>query len=172
MAVHKVLIMGDPRLYETSQTVEDVSQSLVQVLIEDMWETMYSLDGAGLAAPQIGALLRIVVFEVKVNPRYPDVEPVPKTVMINPVIEPLGLDKEEGWEGCLSLPGLRGLVPRYTHIRYSGLDENGVEFAREVSGFHARVVQHEVDHLDGVLYPFRISNLQNFGFEEGLLDAT
>ena len=170
MTVRKVLTMGDPRLYQISQPVKAVSQVSVQELIEDMWDTIYDLDGAGLAAPQIGVLQRVVIFEVGANPRYPDVESVPKTVLINPVIEPLGPEQDEGWEGCLSVPGLRGLVPRYTHIKYRGMDQNGAELEREVSGFHARVVQHECDHLDGILYPIKIRDLRNLMFEDHLTE--
>jgi len=126
------------------------------------------LNGAGLAAPQIGVALRVVIFGVHSNPRYPDVEEVPDTVLINPVLTPLGEEMEEGWEGCLSVPGMRGWVPRYTRLRYRGYDALGTPFARDVSGFHARVVQHEVDHLDGVLYPMRIRDMTKFGFNEAL----
>jgi peptide deformylase len=129
---------------------------------------MAHLNGAGLAAPQIGVLLRVVIFGVHANPRYPDVEEVPDTVLINPVITPLANDMEEGWEGCLSVPGMRGWVPRYTKLKYSGYDEKGKRFVREVSGFHARVVQHECDHLDGVLYPMRIRDFTKFGFNDAL----
>ena len=133
-----------------------------------MRDTMHALDGVGLAAPQIGVNLRVVIFEVSSNPRYPDAETVPQTVLINPVLTPLSDAMEEGWEGCLSVPGMRGLVPRYTHLRYQGHDEYGALIDRTVSGFHARVVQHECDHLDGILYPMRIRDMKNFGFSEVL----
>ena len=137
-------------------------------LLADMRDTMHALDGVGLAAPQIGENLRVVIFEVSKNPRYPDAETVPQTVLINPVLTPLSDAMEEGWEGCLSVPGMRGLVPRYTHLRYQGHDEYGALIDRTVSGFHARVVQHECDHLDGILYPMRIRDMKNFGFSEVL----
>jgi peptide deformylase len=129
---------------------------------------MHALNGVGLAAPQIGVSLRVIIFEVANNPRYPEVETVPQTVLINPVLTPLSDAMEEGWEGCLSVPGMRGLVPRYTHLRYQGRDEYGAIIDRTVSGFHARVVQHECDHLDGILYPMRIRDLKNFGFNEAI----
>jgi peptide deformylase len=133
-----------------------------------MQDTMVHLNGAGLAAPQIGVGLRVVIFGVRSNPRYPDVEEVPDTVLLNPVLTPLGAEMDEGWEGCLSVPGMRGSVPRYKRLRYAGYDEKGQPFEREVSDFHARVVQHEVDHLDGILYPMRIRDLRKFGFNEAL----
>jgi peptide deformylase len=133
-----------------------------------MRDTMHALNGVGLAAPQIGISLRVVIFEVANNPRYPEAETVPQTVLINPVLTPLSNAMEEGWEGCLSVPGMRGLVPRYTHLRYQGRDEYGAIIDRTVSGFHARVVQHECDHLDGILYPMRIRDLKNFGFNEAI----
>jgi peptide deformylase len=157
--------MGDPRLLERSRAVERFDTPELHALIADMRETMAALNGAGLAAPQIGILQRIVIFGVSANPRYPDAEEVPQTVLINPTLEPLQpLEIEEEWEGCLSVPGMRGLVPRFRHLRYFGFDANGRPIDRTVSGFHARVVQHEVDHLDGVLYPTRIRDLRNFGF--------
>lgn len=160
--------MGDPLLRQVAVKVERFDGELA-TLIADMDETMRSLNGAGLAAPQIGVSLRVVIFELKENPRYPDVEPVPYTVLINPVLTPLRTDeREEGWEGCLSVPGMRGLVPRYRHLRYQGVDPQGRPIDRTVQGFHARVVQHEVDHLDGILYPQRILDLRNFGFEDAL----
>jgi peptide deformylase len=137
-------------------------------LLQDMRDTMAHLNGAGLAAPQIGVGLRVVIFGVRGNPRYPDVEEVPDTVLINPTLTPLSDEMEEGWEGCLSVPGMRGWVPRYTRLKYAGYDQHGKRFVREVSGFHARVVQHEVDHLDGVLYPMRIRDFTRFGFNEAL----
>lgn len=160
--------MGDDRLLRVSRPVADFGSPELASLLEDMRETMDHLDGAGLAAPQIGVDLRVVMFGFDVNPRYPEAGSVPFTVLINPVLEPLGPEQEEGWEGCLSLPGLRGLVPRFARLRYSGRDEHGDRIVREVEGFHARVVQHECDHLDGILYPMRIRDLRNFGFTEVL----
>jgi peptide deformylase len=161
--------MGDPALLRVSEPVRDIESAQLRELLADMRETMAALEGAGLAAPQIGIPLRIVIFGTgAANPRYPDEEVVPPTVLINPEIEPLAEQIEDGWEGCLSVPGLRGLVPRYLHIRYRGLDEDGRRIDRRVSGFHARVVQHEVDHLDGILYPMRITDLRRFGFQEEL----
>ncbi len=168
MAVKETLKMGHPLLSQVAQAVTDFNTPELSALVQDMFDTMAALDGAGLAAPQIGVSRRVVIFGVEANPRYPEVEEVPMTVLINPEIEVLEQRQEEGWEGCLSLPGLRGLVPRYVHIRYSGYDPAGKRFAREASGFHARVVQHEVDHLDGILYPQRIRDLRNFGFESEL----
>jgi len=166
--IRDVLRMGDPRLWLLSQPIKDFETSELAELLQDMRDTMAHLNGAGLAAPQIGVLLRVVIFGVHANPRYPDVEEVPDTVLINPVITPLASDVEEGWEGCLSVPGMRGWVPRYTKLKYSGYDEYGKRFVREVSGFHARVVQHECDHLDGVLYPMRIRDFTKFGFNDAL----
>jgi peptide deformylase len=166
--IRPVLRMGDPRLLEISRPVTRFGDSFLKELLADMRDTMAHLNGAGLAAPQIGVLARVVIFGVKGNPRYPDVEEVPDTVLINPVLKPLAEDMEEGWEGCLSVPGMRGLVPRYTRLHYSGFDENGKPFERVAEGFHARVVQHEVDHLDGILYPRRIRDLTQFGFNEAL----
>jgi len=143
----------------------------LRALVSDMDDTMRALDGAGLAAPQIGVPLRVVIFEVNRNPRYPDAETVPYTVLVNPVLQPLGDEQEEGWEGCLSVPGMRGLVPRFRRLRYRGLDIEGREVDRVVEGFHARVVQHEVDHLDGVLYPMRIRDLRNFGYTDTLFPS-
>ena len=160
--------MGDPRLFQKSSPVERFGTGELRQLLEDMRDTMAHLHGAGLAAPQIGVLQRVVIFGVHANPRYPDVEEVPDTVLINPVLTPLASEMEEGWEGCLSVPGMRGWVPRFKSLRYSGFDETGKSFQREVSGFHARVVQHEVDHLDGVLYPMRIRDFTRFGFNEAL----
>jgi peptide deformylase len=166
--IREVLRMGDPRLLETSRPVSAFGTAELLALIADMRDTMAHLNGAGLAAPQIGAPLRVVIFGVAGNPRYPDAEEVPDTVLINPVLTPIGEEMEEGWEGCLSVPGMRGWVPRYTKLKYSGYDEHGKRFVREVSGFHARVVQHECDHLDGVLYPMRIRDFTRFGFNEAL----
>ena len=164
--IRPVLRMGDPRLWQKSRPVENFGD--LKGLLVDMRDTMAHLNGAGLAAPQIGVPLRVVIFGVTANPRYPDIEPVPDTVLINPVLTPLSVEMEEGWEGCLSVPGMRGWVPRYRRLMYSGLDEHGAKFERTVDGFHARVVQHEVDHLDGVLYPMRIRDLTKFGFNEEL----
>jgi peptide deformylase len=166
--IREVLRMGDPRLLQRSQEVGVFGTPELEALLQDMRDTMAHLNGAGLAAPQIGVGLRVVIFGVHANPRYPDVEEVPDTVLINPVLTPLGAEMEEGWEGCLSVPGMRGSVPRYKRLRYSGCDEKGQRFEREVADFHARVVQHEVDHLDGILYPMRIRDLAKFGFNEAL----
>jgi peptide deformylase len=166
--IREVLRMGDPRLWQRSQEVKEFGTPELFGLLADMRDTMAHLNGAGLAAPQIGVGLRVVIFGVHANPRYPDVEEVPDTVLINPVLTPLDDEMEEGWEGCLSVPGMRGWVPRYKSLRYRGFDVLGTPFAREVSGFHARVVQHEVDHLDGVLYPMRIRDMTKFGFNEAL----
>lgn len=168
MAIKPVLRMGDPRLLEPSRPVERFGTSELRELIADMDDTMRALDGAGLAAPQIGVGLQVVIFGVDYNPRYPDAEPVPYTTLINPVLAPIGNEIEEGWEGCLSVPGMRGLVPRYQELRYRGYDPTGGTIDRTVSGFHARVVQHECDHLAGILYPMRIRDLRNFGFNEEL----
>jgi peptide deformylase len=168
MAIREVLRMGDPRLLEVSQAVRDIPSPELSQLLADMRDTMQAHAGAGIAAPQIGVLQRVVIFGLTQNPRYPDAEPVPQTVLINPQIELLGDDVEDGWEGCLSVPGMRGLVPRFKSLRYRGVDEFGRAIDRTVSGFHARVVQHEVDHLDGVLYPTRIRDLRQFGFSEAL----
>ena len=166
--IRDVLRMGDPRLLQRSQEIKECGTPELRALLQDMRDTMAHLNGAGLAAPQIGVGLRVVIFGVHANPRYPQAEEVPDTVLINPVLEPLGPELEEGWEGCLSVPGMRGVVPRYKRLRYRGVDENGKPFEREVSDFHARVVQHEVDHLDGILYPMRIRDLSKFGFNEAL----
>jgi peptide deformylase len=168
MAVKPVLKMGDPRLLQPSRPVERFGTVELEALIADMRDTMAALDGAGLAAPQIGVGLQVVIFGVDANPRYPDAEPVPYTVLVNPRLTPLGDEMEEAWEGCLSVPGMRGLVPRYKHLRYQGCDQNGAPIDRSVSGFHARVVQHECDHLAGVLYPMRVRDLRHFGFSEAL----
>jgi peptide deformylase len=168
MAVKPVLRMGDARLLQTASPIAQFDTPQLQELLVDMHDTMTALNGAGLAAPQIGVSQRVVIFGVGQNPRYPDAAEVPYTVLINPVLQPLDEEVEEGWEGCLSVPGMRGLVPRYHSLRYTGFDASGVPIDRTVSGFHARVVQHEVDHLDGVLYPMRIRDLRNFGFNEEL----
>jgi len=166
--IREVLRMGDPRLLEVARPVETLGTPELLALIADMRDTMAHLDGAGLAAPQIGVGLRVVIFGVKSNPRYPDAEEVPDTVLVNPTLTPIGSDQEEGWEGCLSVPGMRGVVPRYCRLRYRGFDAHGAEIDRTVTGFHARVVQHECDHLDGILYPMRIRDLANFGFIDAL----
>ena len=166
--IRPVLRMGDPRLWQKSRPLEDFNTKELNDLLADMRDTMAHLNGAGLAAPQIGVPLRVVIFGVTSNPRYPDIEPVPDTVLINPALTPLSSEEEEGWEGCLSVPGMRGWVPRFKKLRYSGYDERGRRFQRDVEGFHARVVQHEVDHLDGILYPMRIRDLTRFGFNEAL----
>jgi peptide deformylase len=166
--IHPVLRMGDPRLLRVARPVERFDTPELHALVADLFDTMAARNGAGIAAPQIGVDLRVVIFGFESNPRYPDAEPVPPTVLVNPVIEPLGPEEEEGWEGCLSVPGLRGWVPRFARIRYRGFDANGTPIEREAGGFHARVVQHECDHLDGVLYPRRIRDLTRFGFIEAL----
>lgn len=168
MAIRDVLKMGDPRLLEPARPVADFASLELSQLIVDMHDTMRALNGAGLAAPQIGVGLQVVIFEVSANPRYPDAESVPFTVLINPLLTPLSDTVEAGWEGCLSVPGMRGLVPRHTDLRYQGFDAAGKPVDRSVSGFHARVVQHEVDHLHGILYPMRIRDLRDFGFTETL----
>ncbi len=160
--------MGDARLLRRAGEVSAFDTPELHSLLADMRDTMLAMDGVGLAAPQIGENLRVVIFEVAGNPRYPDAEAVPQTVLINPVITPLKKTMEEDWEGCLSVPGLRGMVPRYTHIRYQGRDEYGALIDRTVSGFHARVVQHECDHLDGILYPMRMRDLRQLGYTDVL----
>ncbi len=168
MSVRRVLKMGDPVLYRKAEPVQEFNTPELSALIADMFDTMAALNGAGLAAPQIGVSQRVVIFSVESNPRYPNVEPVPSTVLINPVLTPLGNDMEDGWEGCLSVPGLRGLVSRYHKLRYTGFDQHGQPIDRTVSGFHARVVQHECDHLDGILYPMRLRDMRLLGFEDAL----
>lgn len=168
MAIREVLKMGDPRLLEPARPVADFASLELTQLLVDMHDTMRALNGAGLAAPQIGVGLQVVIFGVEANPRYPDAESVPFTVLINPVLTPLSDAMEEGWEGCLSVPGMRGLVPRHTDLRYQGFDAAGQPIDRSVYGFHARVVQHEVDHLHGILYPMRIRDLRDFGFTDTL----
>ena len=169
MAVKEVLKMGHPLLQQVAKPVTEFNTPELDALIADMLDTMHALNGAGLAAPQIGVSKRVVIFEVAANPRYPDVEEVPRTVLINPEITPLDEAREAGWEGCLSVPGMRGLVSRPAHVRYTGVDQTGQSIEREVSHFHARVVQHEVDHLDGILYPQRLDDPRYFGFEEELV---
>lgn len=160
--------MGDPRLLQVAREVAAFGGEELLDLIADMRDTMSHLNGAGLAAPQIGVLLRVVIFGLSRNPRYPDADEVPQTLLINPVLEYPDEEKEEGWEGCLSVPGLRGLVPRFSRLRYRGFDQFGAPLARSVEGFHARVVQHECDHLDGVLYPMRMPDLSKLGFTDVL----
>jgi peptide deformylase len=168
MAIREILKMGDPRLLAVAEPVREFGTPALAGLLADMRDTMHDLEGAGLAAPQIGVGLRVVIFGFELNQRYPEADPVPFTVLINPVLTPLGNEQEEGWEGCLSVPGMRGLVPRYRDLRYSGVGALGEPIERTVSGFHARVVQHEVDHLDGILYPRRIRDLTQFGFTDAL----
>ncbi|HXZ47638.1 MAG TPA: peptide deformylase [Usitatibacter sp.] len=168
MAVREVLRMGHPVLRARAAPVESFGTPELLELVADMKDTMAAKNGAGLAAPQIGVGRRVVIFGVTRNPRYPDAEEVPFTVLVNPKIVLLTREVEEGWEGCLSVPGLRGLVPRYTKLRYSGFDEHGRPLEREAAGFHARVVQHECDHLDGILYPQRMTDLGKLGFNEEL----
>ena len=160
--------MGDPRLLAVAAPVREFGTPELENLLTDMRDTMHSLNGAGLAAPQIGVGLRVVIFGFELNPRYPEADSVPFTVLINPILTALDESLEDGWEGCLSVPGMRGLVPRYRNLRYTGVDAAGMPIDRSVSDFHARVVQHEVDHLDGILYPRRIRDLTQFGFNEAL----
>ena len=164
MSVHEILKMGDPRLLRVAQPVREFGTPALQALVADMFETMAAANGAGLAAPQIGIDLQLVIFGYTSNVRYPDAPPVPPTVLINPVITPLGDEQVNGWEGCLSVPGLRGVVPRHARIRYTGFDPEGRPIEREADGFHARVVQHECDHLIGRLYPTRMTDLTQFGY--------
>ncbi|WP_038216407.1 peptide deformylase [Xenophilus azovorans] len=175
MAIREILKMGDPRLLRVAQPVDAFDTDELHLLVRDMFETMQAVNGAGLAAPQIGVDRQVVIFGTGApNPRYPDAPPVPRTVLVNPVVTPLGDEEEEDWEGCLSVPGLRGVVPRFARIRYSGFDPYGDPIEREAEGFHARVVQHEVDHLLGKLYPMRVRDFSRFGFTEVLfpgLDA-
>ncbi|MDP1953454.1 MAG: peptide deformylase [Polaromonas sp.] len=175
MTIREILKMGDPRLLRIAPPVTGFDTDEIHLLVSDMFDTMRSVNGAGLAAPQIGVDLQLVIFGTDaVNPRYPDAPLVPRTVLLNPVITPLSDEEEDGWEGCLSVPGLRGLVPRYSRIRYTGVDPYGDPIDRTVEGFHARVVQHECDHLIGQLYPMRIRDFTQFGFTEVLfpgLDA-
>ena len=170
MAIQKVIKMGHPLLFQQAKKVEDFNTPELDNLLVDMKDTMEHLNGAGLAAPQIAISLRVVIFGVTSNPRYPDIEDIAETILINPEITVLDGEKESGWEGCLSVPHMRGLVPRYKSIKYRGYNQFGELIEREASGFHARVVQHEVDHLDGILYPQRIENIQNFGFEDALFE--
>ena len=171
MAIRPILRLGDPQLFQVATEVSEFNQPELDALVEDLFDTMAAEDGAGLAAPQIGVGLRVVIFGFDNNPRYPDNDAVPKTILINPQITPLSGDKEDGWEGCLSVPGMRGVVSRYSHIRYTGLDATGTTVDVTASGFHARVVQHECDHLDGIIYTQRLSNSKKFGFTEELLNS-
>jgi peptide deformylase len=168
MAVRSILKMGDPLLLRRAVEISKFDTPWLRELLVDMHDTMHAAGGAGLAAPQIGLSVRVVIFGFERNERYPDAPSVPPTVLVNPELAPLGVEEEEGWEGCLSVPGMRGLVARHAHIRYQGFDAHGKRIDREVQGFHARVVQHEVDHLDGVLYPMRIRDLSKFGFQDAL----
>lgn len=180
MAVREILKMGDPRLLRIAQAVTQFDSDDLHLLISDMLDTMLAADGAGLAAPQIGADLQVVIFGNNVvNPRYPDAPRVPRTVLVNPVLIPLSESRQnvevpevEDWEGCLSVPGLRGLVPRFARVRYTGFDQYGDPIDREVDGFHARVVQHECDHLIGTLYPMRMRDFSRFGFAEVLFPGS
>lgn len=166
MAIRDILRMGDPRLLRQAAPVGQFDTPELHALVADLFETMYAVNGAGLAAPQIGVDLQVVIFGFKKNVRYPDAPEVPETVLINPVLTPLSDAQEDGWEGCLSVPGLRGVVPRYTSLRYTGFDQYGNAIDRTVDGFHARVVQHECDHLIGMLYPMRIKDFSQFGFTD------
>ena len=169
MTIRDILKMGDSRLLRVAQPVTAFDTDELHQLVSDMFDTMRAVNGAGLAAPQIGVDLQLVIFGTDaVNPRYPDAPLVPRTVLLNPVIKPLGPEEEEGWEGCLSVPGLRGVVPRFTRLRYTGFDQDGRPIDRVAEGFHARVVQHECDHLDGILYPQRMTDMSRFGFNEEL----
>jgi peptide deformylase len=168
MTVRRVLKMGDPLLLQVAQPVVTFDSPELHGLVQDMFDTMAALNGAGLAAPQIGVSQRVVIFGVQANPRYPNAEPVPTTVLINPEIEILTDETDDAWEGCLSVPGMRGLVSRYTRLRYHGFDQHENPIEREAHGFHARVVQHECDHLDGILYPMRIRDFTRFGFNDAL----
>jgi len=168
MAVRNILCMGNPRLREIAAPVTAFNTTMLHALVRDLMDTMRAENGAGLAAPQIGVGLRVVVFGFESNPRYPDAEAVPETILVNPVIEPLSEHRNEDWEGCLSVPGLRGVVPRWSHIRYSGFDHRGTPIERQARDFHARVVQHECDHLDGILYPQRMTDMSRFGFLDEL----
>jgi peptide deformylase len=174
MTVREILKMGDTRLLRQAEPVLEFSTAELQALIGDMFDTMHAANGAGLAAPQIGVNLQLVIFGFGQNSRYPDAPGVPETVLLNPRLTPLSDEMEEGWEGCLSVPGLRGMVPRWSRLHYEGVDQYGQPIVRDVDGFHARVVQHECDHLAGVLYPMRIKDFSRFGFVDVLfpgLDA-
>jgi peptide deformylase len=164
--IRDILRMGDPRLLQPSRPVEALGTPALDHLLRDLRDTMAANDGAGLAAPQIGVPLQVVIFGVERTPRYPDADPVPYTELVNPALVPLSDEMEEGWEGCLSVPGLRGVVPRYRRLRYEGFDPQGRPIRREVEGFHARVVQHECDHLRGILYPMRMRDFTRFGYTD------
>jgi peptide deformylase len=166
MTIREILRMGDPRLLRVAEPVREFNTPQLDALIADMFETMHAANGAGLAAPQIGVNLQLVIFGFRQNPRYPDAPEVPETVLINPTLKPLSDEMEEGFEGCLSVPGLRGSVPRYTRLHYEGFDQRGNRISRDAEDFHARVVQHEVDHLLGILYPMRIKDFSRFGFTQ------
>lgn len=168
MTVREILKMGDPRLLRQAEPVKEFDTPELHGLIADMFDTMRAANGAGLAAPQIGVNLQLVIFGFKQNPRYPEAPEVPETVLINPVLKPLSEEMEEGWEGCLSVPGMRGVVPRWSRLHYEGFDQYGKTISRDADGFHARVVQHECDHLAGMLYPMRIKDFSRFGFTEVL----
>lgn len=175
MAIREILKMGDPRLLRRAEPVTNFGAPELDALVRDMFDTIHAVNGAGLAAPQIGVNLQMVIFGFGSNARYPDAPPVPETVLANPLITPLSDETEEGWEGCLSVPGQRGMVPRWTRVHYEGADQYGKPISRDADGFHARVVQHECDHLIGVLYPMRIRDFSRFGFTEVLfpgLDAS
>jgi peptide deformylase len=177
MAIQQVLRLGDPRLLQPADEVTEFNQPDLDTLIEDMFDTMNEEDGAGLAAPQIGVSLRVIIFGFDSNPRYPQSDAVPRTVLINPKITPLSDTMEDGWEGCLSVPGMRGVVSRFSHIRYTGFDAAGTSVDVVAQGFHARVVQHECDHLDGIIYTQKLKDPLKFGFTEelsasGQLDAS
>ena len=168
-----VLRMGHPELRRVAEPVpeHEFGSARIASLVEDLWDTMAARGGVGLAATQIGEASRVVVFGMESSARYPNAPAIPRTVLLNPVIEPLGDEMEEAWEGCLSVPGMRGLVPRHLRLRYRGVTPEGVGVEREAAGFHARVVQHECDHLDGILYPMRMTDMSRFGFEEELADV-
>lgn len=168
MTVREILKMGDPRLLRVAEPVTEFNTPELDALIADMFDTMHAANGAGLAAPQIGVNLRLVIYGFKQNTRYPDAPPVPETVLINPKLRPLSAEREEGWEGCLSVPGLRGMVPRFSALHYEGFDQFGNVISRDAEDFHARVVQHECDHLDGILYPMRIEDFTQFGYTDVL----
>lgn len=168
MTVRTILKMGDPRLLLQAEPVTDFCTPELEALIADLFDTMYAADGAGLAAPQIGVNLQVVIFGFKNNVRYPEAPAVPETVLINPLLRPLSEETEDGWEGCLSVPGMRGVVPRWTKLHYEGVDQFGARISRDVDAFHARVVQHECDHLNGILYPMRIKDFTRFGFTDVL----
>lgn len=169
MAIREILKMGDLRLLRKARPVTKFGTPELEKLIEDMFDTMYDADGAGLAAPQIGVDLQVVIFGFERNARYPEAETIPKTILLNPVLTVIGDEVDEGWEGCLSVPGMRGIVPRWAKIRYEGVDQYGNPVSREAEGFHSRVVQHECDHLAGILYPMRMPDLRRFGFNDALL---